>query len=330
MRVALSILAAALLVPAAADAEQATQRDAAIVGQKYIGAPGGTAPTDASRPGIDAVLEGTSGDADVSIRIGAKRRDVMFDATLSSGKEDGEALTSVADGSKEPLSGSGALSFGATWVKWEPEIDATAMLEVCAGVKDCNTTNEKLPKSVRDQLLGLIDLKTAMTFGVKVKLTRPEFKYRADPAAEDTTARHSGSEVTVGGGVLWPTVFYAGVSAGYERTWEGAGDPVNICTDIESVPTASECAETVLGPPVRKSGAVIAATVRMFTPHFVVAPRVEHHDATRKTVIELPIYFVPDSETAALTGGAAFRVTNGKGRLFIFVGTRIPTFGLPR
>lgn len=323
-------IAAALVLPVAAGAQQVTQRDAAIVGQKYVGAPGGTAPTDASRPGIDAVLEGTSGDADVSIRVGTKWRNTMLDAALSSGKKDGEPLTSVAEGGKDPLSGSGALTVGATWVKWEPEIDAFSMLALCNGITPCATNNEKLPAPVRSQLLNHIDLKSAKTFGFKAKLTRPEFKYRSDAAAEDTTVRHSGSEVTVGAGMLWPTVFYAGISAGYERTWEGAADPVNICTDIDDLPTASECAETVLGLPVRKSGPLVAATLRMFTPHFVVAPRFEHHEATRKTVFELPIYFVPDSETAALTGGAAFRLTNGKARIFVFVGTRIPSFGLPK
>jgi hypothetical protein len=310
-----------------------TETDKQVKLGRLLGTPGGTSPVDLSRPGFDTILESTGNDTDVAVRVGIKSKDWLFDATLKSDVDKNDSVTAVAAAEREPLSSSGSFSLGATYASGlEFESDAFKMLALCKGQPPpCATNNKDLPDDVREKLRSMIKFKAAKTYGAKLTITRPSFKYRLTPDGADVEdERHTGIAVTGGAGYLWDTTYYLGVSVGGERTWNAAADdPVTFCKPNADVGAVLDCVDTILGEPVKKSGVVAAAVFRYFASNFIIAPRFEYRETKDLKTLDIPIYFVPESDGPKLTGGVMYRLKNGESRIFAFVGTAVPAFGLP-
>lgn len=332
MRLSILHLLCVVLCASAAQAQTAaTEADKRAKLGKALGAPGGTSPVDFSRPGLETILESKGDDTDVSIRAGVKWRALLLDVSLKSDVDKDDSVSKVILADREPLSSAGSVSFGATYASGLLfDSDAFAMLDVCANQKPCATNNEKLPDDVREKLRSMITFKGARTFGVKATITRPTFKYRLVADGDDVEAeRHTGVAGTGGAGFLWRTQFYFGASAGYETAWSAATDPSTLCEPLPDFPSVSQCTETVVGAPGKKDGVVAAAVVRYFRPKFVIAPRFEYRQTKDVKNLDIPLYFVPESDGPKLTGGVMYRLKNGNSSFFAFVGTAVPAFGLP-
>jgi hypothetical protein len=312
-------------------AQAVDEADQRIKLAKVLGTPGGTSPADMSRPGFETIIESKGDDTDVSIRAGFKLGAWLVDGTVKSDVDKEDSVSRLISADREPLSSAGSFAFGLTYTSGlNFESDPGEMLLVCGDRKPCATNNDKLPDDVREKLRSMIKFNTARTFGIKATITRPSFKYRPTADAADVPdERHTGIATTGGIGYLWPARFYAGVSVGYESAWSAAGDASTFCQPLPDVPTTSQCAETVLGPPVKKDGAVFAGVVRYFSPRFVVAPRFEYRQTKDVKNLDIPVYFVPESDGPKLTGGVMYRLKNGDSSVFAFVGTAVPAFGLP-
>jgi hypothetical protein len=327
----ITMLVAAGSTPAAGQQSQATETDRGVKMQRILGAPGGTSLVDLSRAGLDAILESSGGDTHVSIRAGVQAGFWLFDATLKSAVDANDRVSAVAVAGKEPLSSSGSFTVGATYqTNLKLSVDSSAVSPLCTGVARCETANRDLSDDTREAIRSHITVTSATILGAKVTLTRPSFTYRLAPGAADVEReRHTGVAATGAVGHLVSDKVYVGLSGGYERAWKGADDPINVCTPFENTPTVSQCVETVIGEPDDQEGAVVAAVVRYFAKRFVVAPRFEYRKTKDLKTLDVPVYFIPESNGAKLTGGVMYRLKNGDSSVFAFVGTAVPGFGLP-
>ena len=328
-RYALGVVACLLVYPVLAGAQDETDQRVKLA--RVLGTPGGTSPADMSRPGFETILESKGDDTDVSIRAGVKLGAFLFDGTIRSDVDKDDSVSRVLAADREPLSSTGSFALGLTYTSGlNFESDPSAMLAVCGNRTPCATNNKDLPDDVREKLRSMIRFKTARTFGIKTTITRPSFKYRLTANGADVEdERHTGVATTAGFGILWPAKVYAGVAAGYERARSAAGDATTLCQTLPDLTTVSQCAETVLGAPVEKDGAVVAIVLRYISPRFIVAPRFEYRETKNVKNLDIPVYFVPEADGAKLTGGVMYRVKNGDSSVSAFVGTAVPAFKLP-
>ena len=323
----LAATVAAAQSPAAADA--AASRIASVVD-----------PVRATVPSPQPIftVEASAGDAQGTASIGWLYGDFVLDGRISGpiNKSTGETLFADLDG----LRNQAAIDVGVHYLIWNPADPAPLLIPACqqlAGIlkvplQSIDCTLSTLRAHEREHGISLvpaIDPGNAVLFGGRYKVSHKDFDYLDRTTLVGGSESHTNWSVALGTAVITRNNWLLGGGYRREQRFVPGADPVELCVPLSQT-VATTCSEAVLGAPVEVKVNQVYGEVRKFLGPIAVSPRVSR-DLTRDiTGIEVPVYFLRNSD-GGFTGGVRVGWRSDKKALTVvgFVGQVLGLLSTP-
>jgi hypothetical protein len=255
-------------------------------------------------------LEATAGDAIAAASVGWEYGDLLLDGRVSGpiSKSTGEALFADLDGLRNQTTIEG----GAHYVLWNPA-DPTPLLapacqrlatlqNVLLSTIDCTLSNLRAKqRELRVSLVPAYDPGTAALFGARYKFGRKDFDYLNSTTLSPESETHTNWSLAVGTAVLTSGNWLLGAGYRREQRYSAGADPLQLCVPLTGTDAAT-CSEATLAAPILAKVNQVYGEVRKFFGPIAVSPRFSR-DLTRDiTGIEVPLYFLRNSD-GGFTGG---------------------------
>lgn len=277
-------------------------------------------------------LEGTTKDKVASGQIGFQRGDFSLSLGLK-GQLDNSGESTFAD--LKGLRNKSTAELGVLWSHWtivNPERLLTAACEqysvaIAKKLEDINCSllalrrdTSPAGRATLKRILRQIDPGTIYFAGGNVALGREKFKYVNVPDLTARTESHNSWSVTATGGVLTEGGILWAAHYTHEVAYQ-AGDQAQVCSPVGSAGSL-QCANKVIGAPARDASEIIGGETRkFFGTRFAINPRLNVDLREKTTGVEVPLYFLRNSE-GGLTGGVSvgWRSDNKELTVSAFVG----------
>lgn len=255
-------------------------------------------------------LEATTAGAEGVAVIGWQFGDLTFDARVSGpiNKRTGEAQFADLDG----LRGRSRVDAGLQFLRWEVGDPFATLLPACTklaelervSVKkvDCSLSNLRAQESKFGvPLVPYIDPGTVLLFGARYEVSRSDFDYVDPSDLSEGSESHTEWSFAVGSSLITRQNLLLG--GGYRREVRfvpGSGE-VDLCLPL-GVDGATFCTPAVIGAPIRLQSNQLYAELRKFFGPVAVSPRFTRDFTKDVTGVEVPLYFLRNTE-GGFTGG---------------------------
>lgn len=166
-------------------------------------------------------------------------------------------------------------------------------------------------------------------FGAEASVTQRGFQFlRSDTLAADSED-HVGFSVQARVGIFSPSLGFLSASASYERDFEPAARPSDICRPIAGT-SATRCQMVVVGSPVEANQSGVGVELRRFftsNANTGISPSLRYDFDADTWLAEVPLYVIPGK--GKVSGGIRFgwRSDTKDVSAVVFVGTIFDLFG---
>lgn len=166
-------------------------------------------------------------------------------------------------------------------------------------------------------------------FGGEASVTQRGFRFLQPETFASGSQDELGFSASARLGIYSPSLGFLFASYSYERDFEAAGRPSDICRPVGAT-SALRCQMAVIGGPVEANQSIVGIELRrLFTrqANAGVAPSLRYDFDAKSWLVEVPLYLVPGS--GKISGGVRFgwRSDTKDVTAVVFVGTIFELFG---
>lgn len=297
-------------LPAFAQGPMTAAEKATLAGSRLASVVEPTRTTTTSPQPIFTV-EASTGDTEGSASIGFLYRDFVLDAKVAGPLSGSTREVQFAD--LDGLRGQATIDVGAHYLYWNPPDPAPRLIAACdklaenlkVSVKevDCTLSNLRAQqKRLGIPLVPDIDPGIVFLTGARYEVGRKTFDYVDPTTLDDLSEAHTGWAVSLGGAAITRNNILLGAGYRHEVRFLDGSAPVDLCLPL-GVGGATMCRqEVILDAPFRDDSDQLYGEVRKFWGAIALSPRITADFSNDVTGIDVPVYFLKNTE-GGFTGG---------------------------